>query len=145
MYTRNPFDADVFQTVVSNTASPGAGNNCIITLPANARSQLLAIGFLFIADANAADRTFQISYTRAGFSQTFASSYLPQTANLSLFWVCAEGLVNQPAVATGRGTIALPPFPALYSGDVLGVYCTGIQVGDTFVSIVHTFKVWPTP
>lgn len=145
MQAQNPYDLNLFQTLIGSTTAPAAGNSVNLSVPTTGRSELLALSFTFTTDANAADRFIAIVHGSAAKTLTIASSYIAHTASLAIFWVFAPGLVNQPAIATGRALCALPAYPAIQPGDSLTAYVYGIQAADTFTVINHMFKVWPQP
>ena len=145
MNSQNPYDLDLFQTTTGSTSIPLPGNSVSLSIPATGRSELLALAFTFTTDANAANRYLALIHTVATKPVTIASAYIPPTASLPILWTFAPGLVNQPAMASGRALIALPPYPALQPADTLTLFVHNIQAGDACAAINHTFKIWPHP
>lgn len=124
-------------------ANPSAGSGWSFLLPQNFRYKLDSIFFLYVADANAADRQFDIDVSTVGGIQrslTFNQLVVANDVHSHTF------LAGAPDLSQVAPLIMSHPLPLdlILSGNTNIVVSTvNIQVGDQFSSINLGLRKWP--
>ena len=138
----NPFNVAIFNFNWSQSNAPGAGNNLVVPVGVNARSELVAISFGLAADANAADRYIQISVTHAARIIKLGASGYKMTANMTRDILIGQHGVTSEVDNGDNQMIAIPSFPFLLEGDTINVSIVHKQAGDVISVSYWLQKIW---
>lgn len=143
MPARNPVDSAVFDLVTAIIANPAAGDNLTYAVPANARIEIIYLGFILATDANAANRYPTILGATPTLNQTMAAAATAQVASKTYGWSFVAGLPAE--VDLSAANIVVVPMSTrliLEPGDSLESYLVNIQAGDAITSIITRYKQW---
>ena len=138
----NPFNTAIFNFNWSQSNAPGAGNNLVVPVGVNARSELVAISFLFTADAGAADRYIQVSVTHSTRIIKLGFSGYKMTANMARNIVIGQHGTTSEIDNGENQMIAIPSFPFLLEGDTINISIIDKQAGDVISASYWLQKMW---
>jgi hypothetical protein len=145
MTTDNPIDVNVFDIVTIAPTSPAAGNNFSLAVNANARWQILYVGFVLVTDATVAGRIASVH----GFDGTDiiyeTHPSVPQAASLAFSYHFNVG--SGGAHTGGAGSLIVAPLNSqlfLRQGDSIFVLVHNIQAADQISDVRIRLKQWIT-
>lgn len=138
----SPFDPGSFDFKWDTIASPVAGADLSIVTPVNARSELVALSFLYTCDANVANRFIRVYAVHGGRAIVIGGAELALTANQVRHILV--GPFGFSSVADGGDTIVIGtvPFPLFLEGGLLRTWVQNIQATDTITVVEFAFKTW---
>jgi hypothetical protein len=139
---RNPFDIAVFNHHFSVRSSPGAGNDIVITAPVNARSELIAISFSLVTDANVSDRFVHLTITHGPYTIILGAHGLAHTASQTRAYVIGQHGAQISVASTDVHLIPITSAPILLEGDTIQTAVVGIQATDVISDAAYILKVW---
>lgn len=140
---RSPFELGDFDFLWGTQANPAAGANLSITVPANARCELVILKFMLRCDANAANRYVMLYAAHGARTMYIAGAEFALTANedrLVLF-----GHFGFSSVADGGNTLVVgtPSYPVLLKDDTIVTEILNLQATDQIDGVEYVFKLWP--
>lgn len=143
MSTLNALGPDPVAIITLAPADPAAGANLSLTVNANARWQLLFIGFLLTTDVNAATRLINMH----GFDGTDiiynAMPSATQTASLNIRYHFNTGIGRSTTGGSSANQIiSINADFLLNLGDSIRTTITNIQVGDQISDVRVRVKQW---
>jgi len=143
MPARNPVNSAIFDLVTTIIPDPGLGNPISWACPANARIEILYLGFILATDANAANRIVYVGATTPALGQIMGASSIAQTAGLTRGYSFVAGL-PQEVDLSAHGFILCPMSPNLIlePGDDFDTDVFNIQATDNLASIITRYRQW---
>jgi hypothetical protein len=131
----------------ANQASPAAGANFLITVPANARWALRALTFTLTCSAAVATRNMQVQLTVGG--QVIFTGYPNANATASQTWTACLLQGGQPmSSSTGATSTAQGPLPItalLGGGDTITSRIVAMDASDQLSAINYEVEEWIEP
>lgn len=142
---QHPLDITVFRFRLTTLASVAAGSELSFAFTGNERNELLALAFTFTTDANVANRTINLFWTRGGSSILIAQTNVAHPANTAVEYSFAPNWDNSGGILGGRLHFPLAWPPLFSKGDAITTVTTNIQVGDQYTLIKAPTKLWQNP
>lgn len=145
MTNQNPLSTSIFDVITLAPADPAAGANLALNVNANARWQILFVGFRLVTDAQAATRLINLH----GFDGTdIIYNIMPSASHIAS--TDKQYHFNTGAGRSTTGGSASDQIIALNSdmylniGDSLRTTITNIQTGDQISDVRVRVKQWIT-
>lgn len=143
MPARNPVDHAVFDLVTAIVTNPGAGNQLSYSVPANARIEIIYLGFIFQTSAAVADRYATVLGATPTLDQTMGATDVAQVASKTYGYAFVAGLPESVDLSAANVIVApLAPSLLLEPGDSLESYVFNIDGSDSITSIITRFRQW---
>lgn len=138
----SPFEIGNFDFAWLSQANPIAGAQLNISVPDNARSELVALSFTLTCDANVADRFVRIVVISGGLSITIGCAEFALTAN-EVRRIIVNSCGHSSVADGGEGVIvAIPTYPLLLEGDQFSTSILNLQATDQISAVKYVFKTW---
>lgn len=145
MYIEKQLDESFFEIRSGHEANPAAATGFTLQAPENCRSQLLALTFKLVTDANVANRLPTIRHIIGANPVYLSHALIPQTASTTTIWVAGYGHPLQINIDYGYGYMNLPYYPGIFEGDSLVIAVDNFQAADQISEIAYTWKRWLIP
>ena len=127
--------------IVAQGASPGAGNNYVLSPHAYTMSRLLYFDCLFTADANAANRLLTLSAVQGAIHYFAAISGVIATATDAFYytWALEQPYLDLSATIQQVNNTLQADF-LVKPGDTINLTVGNKQAGDAITAIVYALE-----
>lgn len=143
MLNQNPADFNIPYVMRAFPADPAAGAQLVWPAPTRYMYELVTLEFRFVADANAANRTFDL-YVQSGVASIHQMPLVDtiiasETHHYNMFQGCP--VYGYEPIANHH-MFPLPQRLVLNPGDILTVVATNIQATDQFDNVRLALNRW---